>query len=197
MDSFIDSVSRVGYTPGSLRSLVYRAIGFGKGRDSSIRLDRLPSHPEWLRRPVPHRRQLIDELSAAFCKGKLSEALPRYTHPALFVVDEVGYLTHGTDTANMLFHLVNERHLGGRSMIFTTNKHPNHWGAVFHDEDLAAAIVDRILERGRLFYLDGPSMRTRHLALDKPTPSALPPKPDRISGIMRTDFPESTQLFPL
>jgi len=136
---------------------------------------------------------LIDELSLASRQGELSKLLPRYTHPDVLVVDEVGYLSYGTDAANMLFHVVNERHLRGRSMIFTTNKHPTQWGSVLHDEDLAAAIVDRILERGRLYHLDGPSMRTRHLALDKPAPSVLPPEPDRISGIHRTEFPEPTR----
>jgi len=35
-------------------------------------------------------------------------------------------------------------------MIFTTNKSLSEWGTVLHDEDLAAAILDRVLERGRL-----------------------------------------------
>src|ERR671924_1857148 len=39
---------------------------------------------------------LIDDLSAAFRQGQLAEALPTYTHPAVLVVDEVGYLTYGT-----------------------------------------------------------------------------------------------------
>ena len=42
-------------------------------------------------------------------------------------------------------------------------------GHVLHDEDLAHAIVDRVLERGRFLTLDGPSMRTKHLGLDDPT----------------------------
>jgi DNA replication protein DnaC len=46
---------------------------------------------------------LIDDLSAAFRAGQLAEALQVYTHPAVLVVDEVGYLTHGTDAATMLF----------------------------------------------------------------------------------------------
>ena len=37
--------------------------------------------------------ELIDELSAAFRKGRLAEALARFTHPHVLVVDEVGYLT--------------------------------------------------------------------------------------------------------
>jgi DNA replication protein DnaC len=64
--------------------------------------------------------QLIDELSAAFRVGGLAAALANYTRPALLVVDEVGYLTYGTDAANMLFHVVNDRHRRKRSMIFTT-----------------------------------------------------------------------------
>jgi hypothetical protein len=83
------------------------------------------------------------------------------------VVDEVGYLTYGTDAANMLFHVVNERHRRHRSMIFTTNKPLKAWGRVLHDEDLGQAIIDRVLERGRLIRLDGPSIRTLHLKLDE------------------------------
>ena len=58
---------------------------------------------------------LIDDLSAAFREGQLAEALQAYTHSAVLVVDEVGYLTYGTDAANMLFHVVNERHRRHRS----------------------------------------------------------------------------------
>jgi hypothetical protein len=36
------------------------------------------------------------------------------------VVDEVGYLTYGTDAASMLLHVVNDRHKRRPSMIFTT-----------------------------------------------------------------------------
>jgi DNA replication protein DnaC len=36
----------------------------------------------------------------------------------------------------------------------TTNKPLNQWGKVLLDEDLAAAILDRVLERGRLIHLD-------------------------------------------
>jgi len=140
--------------------------------------------------------QLIDQLSAAFRTGRLAEALITYTHPGLLVVDEVGYLTYGTDAANMLFHVVNDRHRRKRSMIFTTNKALSIWGRVLHDEDLAQAIVDRVLERGRLLTLDGPSMRTKHLGLDEtPSPGASN-QPARISGIDRPEFPEPTIATP-
>lgn len=136
--------------------------------------------------------ELIDDLSAAFRQGRLAGALTTYTHPGLLVVDEVGYLTYGTDAANMLFHVVNERHRRRHAMIFTTNKPTAAWGRVLHDEDLAQAIVDRILERGRLLTLDGPSIRTKHLGLDDASSEASNQAANlaRISGITRPEFPE-------
>jgi len=139
--------------------------------------------------------ELIDSLSAAFREGRLAETLATFTHPSVLVVDEVGYLTYGTDAANMLFHVVNDRHRRQRSMIFTTNKSLGAWGKVLHDEDLAQAIVDRILERGRLLALDGPSIRTKHLGLDQTTAWESNQETDnlaRISGIPRPEFPEPT-----
>jgi hypothetical protein len=79
-------------------------------------------------------------------------------------------------------------------MIFTTNKALKAWGRVLHDEDLGQAIIDRVLERGRLIPLDGPSVRTLHLKLD----DALKDESDqddqvaRISGIKWPEFPEPT-----
>jgi DNA replication protein DnaC len=136
--------------------------------------------------------ELIDDLSAGFREGRFGEALIRYTHPHVLVVDEVGYLTYGTDAANMLFHVVNDRHKRRRPMIFTTNKPLKSWGAVLHDDDLAHAIVDRILERGRILHLDGPSLRTKHLGLDDFTTEAVSPQTGGISGIERAEFAELT-----
>src|SRR5713226_4518662 len=107
-------------------------------------------------------------------------------------IDEVGYLTYGTDAANMLFHVDNDRHRKMRAMIFTTNKVVTAWGRVLHDEDLAHAIVDRILERGRVLTLDGPSLRTKHLGLDDPTSTEAVHQPARISGIQAAEFSEPT-----
>ncbi len=56
------------------------------------------------------------------------------------------------------------------------------------------AIIDRVLERGRLIRLDGPSIRTLHLKLD----DALKDESDqddevaRISGNKWPEFPEPT-----
>ena len=138
--------------------------------------------------------ELIEDLSNASKKGRLQESLATYTHPHVLVVDEVGYLTYAPDAANVLFHVVNNRHLRKRPMIFTTNKPLNEWGKVLHDEDLAAAILDRVLERGRFIRLDGPSGRTRHLKLEEKLEEPLPGATERfrISGKNGSEFPEPT-----
>jgi DNA replication protein DnaC len=134
--------------------------------------------------------ELIEDLSNASKKGHLQESLETYTHPHVLVIDEVGYLTYGPDAANVLFHVVNNRHLRKRPLIFTTNKPLNEWGKVLHDEDMAAAILDRVLERGRFIHLDGPSGRTRHLNLQEILPAGADRA--RISGIDVPEFPEPT-----
>jgi DNA replication protein DnaC len=136
--------------------------------------------------------ELVEDLSNASTRGRLQESLLTYTRPHVLIIDEVGYLTYGPDAANVMFHVVNDRHLRKRPMILTTNKPLSDWGKVLHDEDLAAAILDRILERGRLIHLDGPSGRTRHLKLEEVLPAAADRA--RISGICVPEFPEPTSI---
>lgn len=134
---------------------------------------------------------LIEELSKASRKERLQEALGKYIKPHVLVIDEVGYLSYSDDAANVLYHLVNERHVKQRAMVFTTNKRTKAWGKVLHDEDLAEAIVDRILERGRVVRLDGPSGRTRHLG-EQELDSEDDDQPGRVSGTDLAEFPEPT-----
>jgi DNA replication protein DnaC len=137
--------------------------------------------------------KLIDHLSAASRDGKMRETLAHYVRPHVLVVDEVGYLAYGDDAANVLYHVVNDRHIRRRAMVFTTNKNPRRWGDALHDDDLAEAIVDRILERGRLLRLDGPSVRTKHLPSDELAgDSQDDSNGSRVSGKTVAEFPEPT-----
>ena len=135
--------------------------------------------------------EMLERLSVASRRGDVAYALVEYTHPAVLVIDEVGYLTVGGDAANLMFQVVNERYLLRRPMLFTTNKPLGAWGQVLHDPDLAEAIIDRVLERGRLVELRGASYRTRHLKRAESDRSPLR-EGARISGNQGPEFPEPT-----
>lgn len=113
---------------------------------------------------------MIGTLSRAAAKGRLETALEPYVHPHVLVIDELGYLSHAADAANVLYRVVNERYLTHRPILVTTNKPLAALGDVLHDGDLAEAILDRLLERGTHFALRGRSYRTRHLT-EEETPT--------------------------
>src|ERR1700737_3683792 len=53
--------------------------------------------------------ELVEDLSNASKQGCLQECLLAYTRPQVLLVEEGGYLTHGPDAANVLFHVGNNR----------------------------------------------------------------------------------------
>ena len=116
------------------RSLIFAGKP-GRGKTHLAVADGVPRDPERLRCLLHHGGHAHRRSLGGLSRRRARRALPTYTHPAVLVVDEVGYLTYGTDAANMLFHVVNERHRRKRSMIFTTNKSLKAWGRVLHDED--------------------------------------------------------------
>ena len=82
------------------------------------------------------------------------------THPALLVVDEIGYLPVTQDGAVLFFHLINSRHERA-STVLTSNKGFEEWGAVLGDEVMAAALIDRLLHRCHIVNIRGNGYRMR------------------------------------
>ena len=107
--------------------------------------------------------ELIDEMGKASRAGRLREASFQWVIPDVLIIDEVGYLAHAADAANVLFGIVDQRYLRQKPLILTTNKKLKDWGEVLHDHDLAAVILDRVLERGAHMVLGGRSWRTRNV----------------------------------
>jgi|SRR5579864_6518397 len=53
-----------------------------------------------------------------------------------------------------------------RPTVITSNKSLTEWAAIVQDASLAAALVDRILHHGEVFYLKGPSWRVKGRGVD-------------------------------
>ncbi|MCC6629310.1 MAG: ATP-binding protein [Chloroflexi bacterium] len=78
----------------------------------------------------------------------------------VLVLDELGYLPTEPSFGPALYELVAGR-AGRRPTLITSNKSLTDWSLVVQDASLAAAVVDRLVERGQVFYLKGPSWRAR------------------------------------
>lgn len=103
---------------------------------------------------------LLSVLSKAESEGRLEEKLINYIKPRLLIVDELGYLPFERRAAHLFFQLVNRRYERG-SMLITTNQRVSDWGAMFGDEVLATAILDRLLHHSETLMITGESYRLR------------------------------------
>lgn len=79
----------------------------------------------------------------------------------LILVDEFGYVPVDRDGARLLFQVIDASY-ERRSLAITTNVDFSRWGAVLTDDQMAAAIIDRVAHRGQLVVFEGESYRLRH-----------------------------------
>ena len=97
----------------------------------------------------------------------------------VLVLDELGYLPTSPTFGPALYELIAGRY-ERRPTIVTSNKSLTEWATIVQDASLAAAIVDRLLHHGDIFYLKGPSWRLKGRTLDgsqAATLEAPPPTP--------------------
>lgn len=104
---------------------------------------------------------LITSLEEAQASGHLQSRLKVLTHPALLVVDEIGYLPITRNGAMLFFQLMTRRYEAA-STVLTSNKGFEEWGQVFGDEVMAAALIDRLLHHCHIVSIRGNSYRIRH-----------------------------------
>ncbi len=96
----------------------------------------------------------------AAIEGRWATTMRFFAGPTLLVIDELGYLPLPADAAAALFQVISQRHLK-TSIVLTTNRGVASWGSVLGDEMLAAAMLDRLLDRSVVMHLDGDSYRLR------------------------------------
>ena len=113
----------------------------------------------------------------AAIEGRWATTMRFFAGPTLLVIDELGYLPLPADAAAALFQVVSQRHLK-TSIVLTTNRGISSWGNVLGDEMIAAAMLDRLLDRSVVMHLDGDSYRLRsHHARAETLRKAVHPRP--------------------
>jgi DNA replication protein DnaC len=122
-------------------------------------------------------------LVTAWADGSFNQKLRTYSAPSVLVIDDVGITPFDRSEANAFFQVVNRRYENRSATIVTTNRGLPAWAELFGgDSVVAAAILDRLLDRATVINIKGGSWRLReHEALTKPLtdltdPPEQPPK---------------------
>lgn len=105
---------------------------------------------------------LAKRCKRAALEGRWATAMRFFCGPRLLVVDEFAYARHNPDPeANAaLFEVISRRYLKS-STIVTSHAGIASWGERLGDPLLAASLLDRLLHRGVVVAIDGPSYRMR------------------------------------
>jgi DNA replication protein DnaC len=101
-----------------------------------------------------------------------AKVLKPYHASDVLILDEFGYLPADPDIGPILYEVIATRY-EKKATLITSNKSLTEWGRVLHDTALAAALVDRLLHHGEVYYLKGDSYRLR----GKPKPESDSPEP--------------------
>lgn len=103
---------------------------------------------------------MINHLIAAEADHSLLKKLQYYQTQELLVIDEIGYLSLGSQGSNLFFQVISARH-ERKSTIITTNRPFSQWGEIFDNTTVATAIADRLVYNSEVLILEGSSYRKR------------------------------------
>jgi DNA replication protein DnaC len=103
---------------------------------------------------------MINHLIAAEADHSLLKKLHYFQTQELLAVDEIGYLSLGSQGSNLFFQVISARH-EKKTTIITTNRPFAQWGEIFDNTTVATAIADRLVYNSEVFILEGPSYRKR------------------------------------
>ena len=88
----------------------------------------------------------------------------------VLILDELGYLPTESSFGPAFYEIIAGRY-ERRPTIITSNKSLTEWSSISQDVSLAAAIIDRLLHHGQVFYLKGPSWRLKGRSPEQSTGS--------------------------
>ena len=103
---------------------------------------------------------LATELELAHKELRLPRLLATYRRFDLILVDELGYLPFAKPTAELLFQFFSDRYERA-SVALTSNLSFAQWTQVFGNEQMTAALLDRLVHRSHILMMEGESFRFR------------------------------------
>lgn len=109
-----------------------------------------------------HTNEMVDRLYASRADGSYQATMQRYLKPDLLILDELGFKKMPQNSMEDFFEIIRRRYETG-SVVITTNRNFEDWGALFGDKVIASAIIDRIVHHAVIVKLTGSSYRVKNL----------------------------------
>jgi len=91
-------------------------------------------------------------------RGTLTSFMASLRRVKLLVLDEVGFITLHKEASELLFQVVSDCY-EQKSLIITSNLEFSQWNAVFGNDKLTAAMIDRLIHHSHILVFSGPSHR--------------------------------------
>ena len=120
--------------------------------------------------------ELVLKLADTYRAGTLERLVRDLKQLDLLILDEWGYVPVDREGSQLLFRVIADSY-ESKSLILTTNLEFSKWGSVFTDEQMAAAMIDRLVHHGHLLMFEAKSYRMTHaLMRHQPTTKIEPDK---------------------
>ncbi len=117
--------------------------------------------------------ELVVRLSEAMKAGTLERFLRTVLSANLLIIDEWGYVPVDRQGAQLLFRVIADSY-ERRSLILTTNLEFSKWGSIFTDDQMAAAMIDRLAHHGHILLFEGESYRMKNALMRQKIPAKIP-----------------------
>ena len=117
--------------------------------------------------------ELVLKLSDAYRNGTLERLVRDLKQLDLLILDEWGYVPVDREGSQLLFRIIADSY-ESKSLILTTNLEFSKWGGIFTDEQMAAAMIDRLVHHGHLIMFDAKSYRMTHALMRHGAPPKTP-----------------------
>ena len=105
--------------------------------------------------------ELVLKLAEARKNGTLERLRSDLNRLDLLILDECGYVPVDRDGSQLLFRVISDSY-ESKSLLLTTNLEFSKWGSIFTDDQMAAAMIDRLVHHGHLILFEGNSYRMEH-----------------------------------
>jgi DNA replication protein DnaC len=170
--TFLQDLATCAFVARHENLLICGPTGIGKSHlANAVAIEALKRDLQALYRGTQH---LLADLHAARASGTHARLWARVLQVDLLVLDDFGLQPLAPQAAQDLYDLISDRY-ERRSLVVTSNRALEEWPAVFGNDLLAGAALDRLTHHAHTLIIRGPSYR--HMSRRKESTSASPASP--------------------